>query len=288
MNQTELVKLLETFTFRGLVLFKLDAKTATYKFESYDHKKLEKALGKPAVAAEAKVAVFIIADIGKIGVCPSNSMVRFVASPSSASAPQADSSHLGEHDTSAELELQYARAQGSARHRIAFVKTLWTHFNETKFEGRMKMPKIEVSHKPSFKTKHTTARGIHMGGRNYGPGIIWIADFLFNARRPFFYEILLHEMCLTGDSLISTNLGDIRIDALANSGATHAQSRHGLTPISRVWESSSKPTLELTTAAGYSLRLTDDHPVLVRRWYGCRWIPAGQLKPGDRLLRRSA
>lgn len=286
MNPRDITKLLESFTFTDLALTKTEGNNYTFKFASYNHTQLEKALGKPTVAAGNKVAVFQIPGVGKIGVSPANSMVRIVVTATS-NKTEVDDSHLGQQATTPELSMAFKRAQANPRFRLAFTKELWKHFNHTKFNARMAMPKIEVGTVPSFGFPRgglKSARGVHQGGNNYTPGIIFIADFLFNGREAFFNEILLHEMCITGDSLISTELGDIRIDALANSGATSALSRCGLTKISKVWESKPKPTLKLTTITGCSLRLTDDHPVLVRKWWGYKWVPAGRLKPGDKLL----
>lgn len=197
MNQRDIVKLLESLFFDNLTLVKSVGETSTFSYSSYDQAKLVKALGKPTVAAGNKVAVFEIPGTGKIGVSPTNSMVRIVPVASTALKPQVNDSHLRQKETTEELSLAYKRAQGNPRFRLTFTKDLWTHFNYTKFSARMKMPKIEVAAAPSFGFPRglKSARGIHHGGNNYTPGIIFIADFLFNGREAFFYEILLHEMC---------------------------------------------------------------------------------------------
>jgi len=196
MNQKDIVSLLETLSFTGLILVKQEAKNFTYKFHSLDMRKLEKALGKPDVAANNKVAVFVIPDVGKLGVSPANSMARFVLTAELSTKRVVDDSHLAKSPTTPELSLAFYRAQGNARYKLPFLKSMWTHFNKEKFGGRLSQPRLEVSRVPAaIKLPNKTTRGVYQGGPNFGVGTLWVADFLFNAREAFFSEIVLHEMC---------------------------------------------------------------------------------------------
>ncbi len=194
MSPQDLVKLLESLTFVDLSLVSLADNSYTYKYGDYNHAKLEKALGKPAIAGQGKVAVFQIPGTGKIGVSPANSVVRLIVTGVFTSLPKAADTHLSKQATTKELSLAYTRAQGNQRFQLQFLTELWEHFNQTKFGGRLSKPRLEVSDRPTVKVPKGT-RGAYQAGRAFGPGILWIAKFLFNAREIFFNEIVLHEMC---------------------------------------------------------------------------------------------
>ena len=197
MNHQEIVALLTSYSFTDLKLIKDEETKLTYKFAEYNPKKITKLLGEPEVAGGGKVEVFQIPGVGKIGVSPSNSMVRAVLNQKVDTGSKVNDSHLGQKGTTDELALAYKQAQGNPKFRLPFAKKLWTYFNKTKFADRLTMPKLEVSTKPSFGMPGglRNARGVYQTGRNFGPGIIWLADFLFNSSEAFTNEILLHEMC---------------------------------------------------------------------------------------------
>ena len=196
MQQSDIAKLLTAYGFRNPLLVKMETNNYTYKFDSYDYKKLLNTFGTPSVAGGGKVAVFQVPSVGKLGVSPSSNMVRVIYSGSHSSLSVRDT-HLGQKATTPELALLYERAKTSPQSRVSFATKLWEYFNETKFAGRLPKPKILVSAKPPIKSAllGKTPRGCYIHDANFGPGTLWLADFLFNAREAFFNEIMLHEQC---------------------------------------------------------------------------------------------
>lgn len=196
MQQSDIAKLLVGYGFRNPLLVKMEANNYTYKFADYDYKKLVKQFGVPAVAGQGKVAVFVVPSVGKLGVSPSTNLVRVIYSGSHSSVEVRDT-HLGQKATTPELALLYERAKTSPQSRVSFATKLWEYFNETKFAGRLPKPKILVSAKPPVKSPllGKTPRGCYIHDGKFGPGTLWLADFLFNAREAFFNEIMLHEQC---------------------------------------------------------------------------------------------
>jgi hypothetical protein len=195
MKLLEIKTLLNKFGFDRLSLVKADEQTKTYtfKFQNYDISRLTV---KPTMAAGGKVLVFNIPDVGKIGLSAENQIVRFIDSGTRDNAPKASDKHLGFVDVPAELSLEFQKAAINSAKRVQYLKNLWTHLNTTKFGSQMKMPHLECSSSPSKgKGSHKTARGIYFGGPSFQPGTLWIADFMFNAREPFFLEVFAHEMC---------------------------------------------------------------------------------------------
>ncbi len=92
--------------------------------------------------------------------------------------------------------------------------------------------------------------------------------------------------CQPFDALVSTPEGLIPIGRLVEQGAVGAKvfDAHGLTQVVAVKANGRKPVLRLHTKAGYQLDVTADH--LVWRASGDasgRFVPAGELRPGDKL-----
>ncbi len=279
---------MKAYGFEELTLTNQDSskKSYTFKFHTYNHSRLVKELGAPSVTSDKKTAIFTIPSVGKLGVAPASKLVRFIdASPTDFGVP---SNHLSIKETTKELDFAYIKAQTTPRLRLAFLKKAYEYFNKEKFHDALKPCVLSVSASPpknASSPKLKGARGIYYGGIGGPQGTLWIADFLFNSPAPFFNEVLVHEMCITGDSLVSTEQGAVRIDQLTKSGVTHVRSRLGLSRLTGVWESGTQPTLRITTAGGNRLCLTGNHPVLVRKWYGNKWVAADKLKVGDKVLR---
>jgi hypothetical protein len=288
MIPTEVPQFLKAYGFEELTLTNQDSskKSYTFKFHTYNHNRLVKELGAPSITSDKKTAIFTIPKVGKLGVAPASRVVRFIdASPTDFGVP---SNHLSIKETTKELDFAYIKAQTTPRLRLAFLKKAYEYFNKEKFHDALKPCVLSVSASPpknSSSPKLKGARGIYYGGVGGPQGTLWIADFLFNSPAPFFNEVLVHEMCITGDSWVSTEQGAVRMDQLASSGAKCVRSRAGLSRLSKVWESGTKPTLLVKTQSGNSLRLTGNHPVLVHKWYGNKWVDADRLKAGDKVLR---
>ncbi|KUK60945.1 MAG: Ribonucleoside-diphosphate reductase, partial [Synergistales bacterium 57_84] len=95
--------------------------------------------------------------------------------------------------------------------------------------------------------------------------------------------------CVSGDSLIHTvegpkparDLCGRRVDLLLN-GKRVSSSEAGF------FKTGEKPVFRLETREGFSIRLTEDHPILkvsrkTRYREETEWVAAGKLKPGDRI-----
>src|SRR5689334_11254771 len=93
--------------------------------------------------------------------------------------------------------------------------------------------------------------------------------------------------CQPYDALVSAPAGLIPIGELVAGDAvgTKVYDAHGVTKIVATKANGVKPVLRLHTKAGYALDVTADHLV----WRSTdqvsgRFVPAGTLKPGDKLL----
>lgn len=193
LKQPEIAQLLKTYGFEGLRLVDHKDKTSTYKFKDFDKKFLDNTFGSPAVTSNGKVAVYSIPAVGKIGVSPSNSMVRLKDETSGDRAGSA-THHLANVKVPPAYEKAYLQAQVNPSVRVKFCQKLFEYFNTDRFDSKLETPKFSVSEKNPPGTKKTT-RGAHTGGRNFAPGTVWMASFMFNARSVFFYEVFLHELC---------------------------------------------------------------------------------------------
>ncbi len=93
--------------------------------------------------------------------------------------------------------------------------------------------------------------------------------------------------CQPYNSLVNTPGGLVPIGRLVEQNAvgTKVLDAHGVTRIVAVKSNGQKPVLRLHTKAGHVLDVTADH--LVWRSSGDttgRFVPAGELRPGDQLL----
>jgi hypothetical protein len=194
LRQPEIVAMLRTYGFQDLSLSNIDGKASTYKFSEYNKKLLDKMFETPAITSNGKVAVYKIPSTGRIGVSPSASMVRFIDETLS-TGREVDKSHLAKDlEVPLAYEKAYYQAQAKESLRVQFCEKLFAYFNKEKFGGKLDTPTLLVSNKAPGK-QSKTVRGVYYGGLNFTAGSLWMASFMFNARPPFFYEILLHEMC---------------------------------------------------------------------------------------------
>ncbi len=95
---------------------------------------------------------------------------------------------------------------------------------------------------------------------------------------------LLRRACLpAGTKVLTRSRGYVPIERvmslrdrrLQTIDTTSATTRHE--PVEDVWSVGRKPVLRLTTASGYSIDATAEHPFLVED----RWTPLGEVKAGD-------
>lgn len=102
--------------------------------------------------------------------------------------------------------------------------------------------------------------------------------------------------CLTGDALVRTDRGLVRLDGLAalsgaDPGAVEAavdlcvQGAGGrVHHASRWFDSGVHDVIRVTTTGGYSVVASINHPVLTVTWTGAqRWVRVDGLRPGDHL-----
>jgi ribonucleoside-diphosphate reductase alpha chain len=92
--------------------------------------------------------------------------------------------------------------------------------------------------------------------------------------------------CQPYDALVSTPAGLVPIGKLVDGDAvgTKVYDAHGVTRITATKANGTKHVLRLHTKAGYALDVTSDHLVWRSSAYGTgRFVPAGSLKPGDKL-----
>ncbi len=102
------------------------------------------------------------------------------------------------------------------------------------------------------------------------------ADGRINASNP----------CVTGDTLILTNKGAVRIDQMLNDAQTYQVmgSDHKFHEVMAAFCTGTRKVYRLRTEYGRELKLTGDHRVLVRRVERDVDIPAEQLQPGDPIV----
>ena len=92
--------------------------------------------------------------------------------------------------------------------------------------------------------------------------------------------------CISGDSIIHTVNGDIKIkDLIGQSGYVYcySQQKHRITvsKFTNVVKTGRKKTIKIITDIGDGVYITDDHPVMLRNG---EYVPAGELKIGDSLM----
>jgi hypothetical protein len=196
MQPSDIAILLKNFGFSGLSLVKTEGTNYTFKFDDFNLKKLNSMFGTPSIAGGGKVAVFVVPEYGKLGVSPINRMVR-LAYTGTHQKTEYDDTHLGQHETTQELNLLYEKAKVNPAQKTKFITALWEYFNEEKFQGRLPVPRLMTSLKPPVDGVSKNVRGlfIYDTKKLYGPGTLWISDRIFNAKEAFINEVVLHEMC---------------------------------------------------------------------------------------------
>ncbi|MCZ2343352.1 MAG: hypothetical protein LC104_16395 [Bacteroidales bacterium] len=87
--------------------------------------------------------------------------------------------------------------------------------------------------------------------------------------------------CVTGDTLVATVDGWVRIDSLLNTETTVIGADGELHPIAPAFPTGTKPVYQLRTQSGFSVKLTADHRVLTANRGD---VPACELTVDDRVV----
>src|SRR5262249_52850076 len=88
--------------------------------------------------------------------------------------------------------------------------------------------------------------------------------------------------CVTGDTLVATSEGQVRIDELLDRFSRVVGADGQLHSIRPAFRTGVKPVFLLRTKSGYELKLTADHKVLTANRGD---VPAAELQPGVDLVR---
>ena len=199
MKHQDIVTLLKSFGFSGLTLVSAEGDTTTLRFQDYNHSSLVKSLGQPTLAGGGKVAVFQIPKVARIGVSPTNSVLRFISEADTGVATVQH--HLGFVKVPPAYSTAYLKASINTGHQVPYLRKIWEFLNKTKFAGKMVEPRLGVK-----ESLGAGVRAHYIGNRSFTAGTIEVARFLFNAREPFFLEVFLHEMCHQATREISRSL----------------------------------------------------------------------------------
>jgi ribonucleoside-diphosphate reductase alpha chain len=133
---------------------------------------------------------------------------------------------------------------------------------------------------PSFKAHEVINRMSECAWQCGDPGVQYDTTINHWHTCPNSGRINASNPCVTGDTLVSTDEGLVRIDELVGSRPEVVGLDGNLHPTTRVIPTGTKPVYRLRTASGYELKLTADHRV----WTVNRGdVPACELTKDDRV-----
>jgi ribonucleoside-diphosphate reductase alpha chain len=128
-----------------------------------------------------------------------------------------------------------------------------------------------------------------MAWKTGDPGLVFLDIINRDNPNPQLGRIESTNPCVTGDTWLMTAGGARQMRELVSQPLLlRVDGAHRVTGENGVFSTGIKPVLRLRTAEGYALRLTADH--LVRKVDNSaryrterHWIPAGELRPGDKI-----
>lgn len=196
MEQSDIVKMLQSYGFKGVILLTFDPSTHTsnYKFSDCNESKLRQ-LGESTVTSNGKVAVYKLGEYGKLGYCPSKGLVRFIYKGKARENKTAYDAKGSKIPTTPDIEQAFYRAQADKGKQVAFVKKVWTWANQHYFSSRMGLPKLYVAETCPFAPSLSHAYGVYTFSRHQNVGSIFIHSRCFKATEQIIVGTIIHEMC---------------------------------------------------------------------------------------------
>jgi len=144
-------------------------------------------------------------------------------------------------------------------------------------------------------TKRLNAREVFdlivkMAWNNGEPGIVFLDRINEDNPTPHIGKIESTNPCVTGDTWVLTDKGPVQVkDILGQVVRLALNGKYYETTGEGFFKTGVKPVLQIQTDRGYELKVTEDHLIRVaekvtRDKIYETWKPAGQLKPGDKIL----
>jgi len=90
--------------------------------------------------------------------------------------------------------------------------------------------------------------------------------------------------CVSGDTLIPTNRGMVRLDKLVQERVSAVDTTEGPQACTLWADKGTKPVREVETEAGFTITATPDHKFKCVTPTGIEFLPVSQIKPGSFLL----
>jgi hypothetical protein len=115
----------------------------------------------------------------------------------------------------------------------------------------------------------------------------WYLNDLYTRQQPGCKIILIQ--CMVGDTAVTMADGrarPLREIRLGDRVATYDNGRLGTSTILGWKNQGQDAVFEITMASGAKVKANRRHPFLVKRGEAVAWIPLGDLRPGDKIVRQ--